>query len=57
MRTVFDQTGGLWAKGSLAGKVASVLTSTGTTGGQDITITSTITSAWTTLADHGMIIV
>ncbi|UEQ06288.1 NAD(P)H:quinone oxidoreductase [Halomonas profundus] len=53
MRTFFDQTGGLWAKGSLAGKVASVFTSTGTTGGQEMTITST----WTTLAHHGMIIV
>lgn len=53
MRTFFDQTGGLWAKGGLAGKVASVFTSTGTTGGQEMTITST----WTTLAHHGMIIV
>lgn len=53
MRTFFDQTGGLWAKGSLAGKVASVFTSTGTTGGQEMTITST----WTTLAHHGMILV
>lgn len=53
MRTFFDQTGGLWAKGSLAGKVASVFTSTGTTGGQEMTITST----WTTLAHHGMVIV
>ncbi|MBM7456011.1 NAD(P)H dehydrogenase (quinone) [Oceanisphaera litoralis] len=53
MRTFFDQTGGLWANGSLAGKVASVFTSTGTGGGQEMTITST----WTTLAHHGMIIV
>ncbi|NLZ80076.1 MAG: NAD(P)H:quinone oxidoreductase [Gammaproteobacteria bacterium] len=53
MRNFFDQTGGLWAKGALAGKVASVLTSTGTGGGQEMTITST----WTTLAHHGMIIV
>lgn len=53
MRTFFDQTGGLWAKGSLAGKVASVFTSTGTGGGQEMTITST----WTTLAHHGMVIV
>jgi|TARA_R110000823_G_scaffold65241_2_gene153197 NAD(P)H dehydrogenase (quinone) len=53
VRTFFDQTGGLWAKGSLAGKVASVFTSTGTTGGQEMTITST----WTTLAHHGMVIV
>ena len=53
MRNFFDQTGGLWANGALAGKVASVFTSTGTGGGQEMTITST----WTTLAHHGMIIV
>ncbi|WP_298450429.1 NAD(P)H:quinone oxidoreductase [uncultured Marinobacter sp.] len=53
VRTFFDQTGGLWAKGALAGKVASVFTSTGTGGGQEMTITST----WTTLAHHGMVIV
>lgn len=53
MRNFFDQTGGLWANGSLAGKVASVFTSTGTGGGQEMTITST----WTTLAHHAMIIV
>jgi len=53
VRTFLDQTGGLWAKGALAGKVASVFTSTGTGGGQEQTITST----WTTLAHHGMVIV
>lgn len=53
VQTFFDQTGGLWAKGALAGKVASVFTSTGTGGGDEMTITS----AWTTLAHHGMIIV
>lgn len=53
MRNFLDQTGGLWAKGALAGKVASVFTSTGTGGGEEMTITST----WTTLAHHGMIIV
>ncbi|ATH81253.1 NAD(P)H:quinone oxidoreductase [Ectopseudomonas mendocina] len=53
MRNFLDRTGGLWAKGALAGKVASVFTSTGTGGGQEMTITST----WTTLAHHGMIIV
>ena len=52
MRNFLDRTGGLWAKGALAGKVASVFTSTGTGGGQEMTITST----WTTLAHHGMII-
>ncbi|PJX20396.1 NAD(P)H:quinone oxidoreductase, type IV [Advenella sp. S44] len=53
MRTFLDQTGSLWAKGALVGKVASVFTSTGTGGGQEMTITST----WTTLAHHGMILV
>lgn len=53
MRTFLDQTGGLWAKGALVGKVASVFTSTGTGGGQEMTITS----FWTTLAHHGMVIV
>lgn len=53
MRTFFDQTGGLWASGALYGKIASVFSSTGTGGGQEHTITST----WTTLAHHGMVIV
>lgn len=53
MRNFLDQTGGLWARGALAGKLASVFTSTGTGGGQEMTITST----WTTLAHHGMLIV
>ena len=52
MRTFLDQTGGLWANGALRGKVASVFTSTGTGGGDEMTITST----WTTLAHHGMVI-
>lgn len=53
MRNFLDQTGSLWAKGALVGKLASVFTSTGTGGGQEMTIAST----WTTLAHHGMIIV
>lgn len=53
MRNFFDQTGSLWVKGTLGGKVASVFTSTGTGGGEEMTITST----WTTLAHHGMNIV
>ncbi|GEQ97602.1 hypothetical protein JCM17844_12390 [Iodidimonas gelatinilytica] len=48
MRTFFDQTGGLWVKGALAGKVGSVFTSTGTGGGNE----STIISTWLTLAHH-----
>lgn len=53
MRNFLDQTGGLWVKGALVGRLASVFSSTGTGGGQEMTITST----WTTLAHHGMIIV
>ena len=53
MRTFWDQTGGLWAKGALIGKVGSLFTSTGTSGGQEMTVVNT----WTTLAHHGMVIV
>ncbi|MDX9740310.1 MAG: NAD(P)H:quinone oxidoreductase [Gammaproteobacteria bacterium] len=53
MRNFLDRTGGLWVQGKLAGKLASVFASTGTGGGQEMTITST----WTTLAHHGMILV
>lgn len=53
MRTFLDQTGGLWANGGLIGKVGSVFTSTGTGGGEEMTIIST----WTTLAHHGMVLV
>jgi NAD(P)H dehydrogenase (quinone) len=54
MRNFLDQTGGLWVKGSLVGKVASVFASTGTQhGGQE----TTITSFHTTLLHQGMIIV
>lgn len=54
MRNFLDQTGGLWAKGGLIGKVGSVFTSTGTQhGGQE----TTITSFHTTLLHHGMLIV
>ncbi|MBM7062574.1 NAD(P)H:quinone oxidoreductase [Pseudomonas sp. UL073] len=52
MRTFLDQTGGLWVKGVLVGKLASVFTSTGTGGGSE----TTITSFWNTLAHHGMLI-
>jgi NAD(P)H dehydrogenase (quinone) len=38
MRTFWDQTGGLWMKGALVGKVASMFTSTGTGGGNESTI-------------------
>jgi NAD(P)H dehydrogenase (quinone) len=54
MRNFLDQTGGLWAKGALIGKVGSVFTSTGTQhGGQE----TTITSFHTTLFHLGMIVV
>ena len=54
MRNFLDQTGDLWAKNVLVGKVGSVFTSTGTQhGGQE----TTITSFHTTLLHLGMIIV
>jgi NAD(P)H dehydrogenase (quinone) len=54
MRNFLDQTGGLWAKGALIGKVGSVFTSTASQhGGQE----TTITSFHTTLLHHGMVIV
>ncbi len=54
MRNFLDQTGGLWMKGGLIGKVGSVFTSTATQhGGQE----TTLTSFHTTLVHHGMVIV
>jgi NAD(P)H dehydrogenase (quinone) len=54
MRNFLDQTGTLWGKGALVGKVGSVFASTGTQhGGQE----TTITSFHSTLLHHGMIIV
>src|SRR5712672_3101135 len=54
MRNFLDQTGGLWMKGALVGKVGSVFTSTASQhGGQE----TTLTSFHTTLLHHGMIIV
>jgi NAD(P)H dehydrogenase (quinone) len=54
MRNFLDQTGGLWARGTLIGKVGSVFVVTGTQhGGQE----TTITSFHTTLFHHGMIVV
>jgi NAD(P)H dehydrogenase (quinone) len=54
MRTFLDQTGGLWMKGALVGKVGSVFASTGTQhGGQE----TTITSFHNTLMHHGMVVV
>jgi NAD(P)H dehydrogenase (quinone) len=54
MRNFLDQTGGLWMKGALIGKVGSVFVSTGSQhGGQE----TTITSFHSTLLHHGMIVV
>jgi NAD(P)H dehydrogenase (quinone) len=54
MRNFLDQTGQLWLKGALVGKVGSVFASTATQhGGQE----TTITSFHSTLLHHGMIIV
>lgn len=54
MRNFLDQTGGLWMKGSLVGKIGSVFASTGTQhGGQE----TTITSFHSTLLHHGMVVV
>lgn len=54
MRNFLDQTGGLWMKGALVGKVGSVFASTGTQhGGQE----TTITSFHSTLFHQGMIVV
>jgi len=54
MRNFLDQTGGLWMKGALVGKVGSVFASTATQhGGQE----TTITSFHSTLFHQGMVVV
>ena len=54
MASFLDQTGGLWARGALNGKVGAVFTSTATQhGGQETTIISTIVN----LLHLGLIIV
>lgn len=53
MRNFLDQTGGLWMKGKLVGKVGSVFTSTGTGGGNE----TTITTSQVTLYHLGMVVV
>jgi NAD(P)H dehydrogenase (quinone) len=54
MRNFLDQTGGLWAKGALIGKIGSAFVSTASQhGGQE----TTLTSIHTTLLHHGMVIV
>jgi NAD(P)H dehydrogenase (quinone) len=54
MRNFIDQTGGLWAKGALVGKVGSAMTSSATQhGGQESTILGFIP----TMLHHGMVVV
>ena len=54
MQNFMDQTGQLWAKGALIGKVGSVFTSTATQhGGQE----TTIRALHTEMLHHGMILV
>jgi NAD(P)H dehydrogenase (quinone) len=54
MKAFFDATGGHWAKGALAGKAASMFTSTASQGsGQETTLMTAVTQ----LAHHGMIYV
>lgn len=54
MASFLDQTGGLWARGALHGKVGGAFTSTATQhGGQEMTLFSVITN----LLHFGMIIV
>lgn len=54
LRNFIDQTGGLWAKGKLVGKVGSAFTSSATQrGGQESTILGLIP----TMMHHGMVVV
>jgi NAD(P)H dehydrogenase (quinone) len=54
MRNFMDQTGWLWAKGALVGKVGSAMTSSGTQhGGQEATIMGFVP----TMLHHGMVVV
>jgi NAD(P)H dehydrogenase (quinone) len=54
MKNFIDQTGGLWAKGALVGKVGSAMTSAATQhGGQE----ATILSFHTVMLHHGMVLV
>lgn len=53
MANFWDQTGGLWARGALIGKVGAAFTSTGTQhGGQE----TTLMAIHTMLLHHGMVI-
>jgi NAD(P)H dehydrogenase (quinone) len=53
MAAFWDQTGGLWARGALVGKVGAAFTSTGSQhGGQETTLFSLLTN----LLHHGFVI-
>lgn len=53
MAAFWDQTGGLWAKGALVGKVGAAFTSTATQhGGQETTLFSILSN----LLHHGMVV-
>ncbi len=54
MRAFWDQTGGLWAKGALVGRVASMFTSSATQHGGNET---TIVTALPLFLHHGMVYV
>lgn len=53
-KAFWDATGGLWAKGALQGKYASVFVSTGTPGGGQ---EATVINSLSVLAHHGIIYV
>lgn len=54
MKNFLDQTGGLWMKGALVGKVGSIFTSSATQhGGQEATILTSLP----VLLHHGMVVV
>lgn len=53
MRNFLDQTGGIWAKGALVGKVGGAFTATATQhGGQEVTLIGLIQ----TLLHHGLVV-
>ena len=54
MKSFIDQTGGLWSRGALVGKVGSAFTSTASQhGGQE----TTLMAVHTMLLHHGMVLV
>ncbi|KAH3900609.1 probable Protoplast secreted protein 2 [Saccharomycodes ludwigii] len=52
-KAFWDRTGGLWAQGALHGKVAGIFVSTGTGGGNENTVVSSLSC----LVHHGIIFV